>query len=125
MSDFEDDLAWAALIVLLDVHGESIVYRDDGGDPITLTAIVGDEQTNEVEADEGEDLERLRHITVLRNPASNYGGIAEPSLTATICAQGQTYAVKRIVVQTASHAKLEVLLRTAAEITRPKFRRRL
>lgn len=125
MSQFYEDFADAALPVLLDLHGRAAVYQDAGGDPVELTVIAGEEQAAETFEDDGRDNERLRDVTLLRDPTSSYGGVAEPSLGAELCVAGLAYAVRRIAVLTPIYAKLTVSRHGAIELSRPKYRRRV
>jgi hypothetical protein len=125
MSLFHDDFADVALPCLLDLHGQAATYQDAGGDPVALTVIAGEEQAVETVEDDGRESERMRDVTLLRDPASAYGGVAEPSLHATLCLHGIEYAVRRIAVLTASYAKLIVTRHATLEISRAKYRRRV
>jgi hypothetical protein len=121
MSDFHDLFGDFGLPLLMDVHGETIVYCEDGGDPRTIAAIVGEERETQVPLDDGEEIEVERDVTVYRDATL---GIDCPSLTATVTYQQREYAVRRVPVITASHVKLVIVRREMKEQTRRGYRRR-
>lgn len=125
MSRHHDDFAAAGLPLLLEQHGEEIVYRGAGEDPREVWAIVGAEQISDLAFEDGRDETRMRQVTILRDPATpTYSGIAEPSEKAQVCIGGVEYSVHRIPVQTATYATLEVVRRAVTERSRGQYRRR-
>lgn len=125
MSRHHDDFAAAGLPLLLEQHGEPIVYRGAGEDPRDVWAICSAEQVAELGFEDGLDETRTRQVTLLRDPATpTYGGIADPSDKAQICIAGVEYSVLRIPVQTATYATLEVVRRAVTERSRGQYRRR-
>ncbi len=124
MSKFSDLVNSMGVPLLMDQLGDvdSVVYTPAGGVPVTLTAIIGPEETEQGQ-DEGGRCERVtREVVITTDPDSEYGGVAEPATNATATAKDATWAVEEILSKTDSLARLQLLRKGITERSRPGYR---
>lgn len=85
--------AAAGLEQVLRAQGESIDYTAKHGQPVSLTALVGPEQSKQLSDSRGKKVVRMRAISVTKNEAGPFGGLADPQENAVITYAGSDYAL--------------------------------
>jgi hypothetical protein len=98
-SVFEDAMAAEAVPVLMAEHARSgVIYTPPTGDPVTLTmAMVGPERKDETTDDDGRrEVERVRTVQFSTDPASIWGGVADPKNTGTITIDGDVWGIRGV-----------------------------
>lgn len=95
-SAFETAFADAGAPSLLAQFGQACTYTPAGGTAVSLSAMVGAEQSNEAEYSDGRRLIRTRQITLATDPDGDYGGVEDVHLYDTVTVGTVTYAVHEI-----------------------------
>jgi len=121
---FADIFAESALPSLLDTLGDSITYTPAGGDDVSLTAVVGQEERGELEVEHGRRLRREREVTIATDPDGPYGGVAAPALNDTVTIDSESWAVESISSKADGVATLLVVRFGDVERSQEGYRRR-
>jgi hypothetical protein len=110
-------------------QGRGIVYQPAsraGVAPaaVDLTALVGHEEARELEREGGGTMiERMRTVTLSRDPHSAYGGVQRPGLNDQLIIDGATYEVRAVSNQSADLVNVECRRLPASEAARDGYRR--
>jgi len=124
MGSLLDDLMSAIGVdALMHQRGQSATYSPAGGTPVTLTAILGDERTEEDDEFDGRRSRQVRSATIAKDPNCEWGGVAAPATNATMTADGVIYAVRSIESETESLVTLALQRKTQIERSRQRYRR--
>ena len=105
-------------------HGESITYTPDGGEAVTLTALVRRDTEASQGAEHGQRLARRDEIIIPTTAAASYDGqyVADPQVNDTVTIDGMEYVVRDVLSRNAL-ATLICEARAAMERTMPGYRR--
>ena len=124
MTVFAAMFAESAIPSLMGINGQAVSFMSaPGASPLALTALVGNEERVEGRDDDGRTVTLERSVTVCRDAAGAFGGVAAPRLDAEIAVEGATYAVVSVTQQSEGLATLTVRRRIAAERSRENLRR--
>ncbi len=93
MSLHQTLFAAAGLEQILRAQGESIEYTAKHAQPVSLTALVGPEQSKTTTDGRGRKTVRLRCISVTKNEAGPFGGLLDPQENAVLTYDGIDYAL--------------------------------
>lgn len=121
MSLFDDTMAEIGVAALFEALGDAITYTPKGGAAVSLTGLVGFGEITDHE-ERGLRKRLIRDVTITRDPTSEFGGVANPSLTATVTIDGAEYAITEIQAESASMATLVLAEKKQLEITRKNYR---
>jgi len=88
-----DALFADALPALMEGHAEAIVCRTIAGMDVPAQAIVGMEETQQVTGRDGVELRRVRRVTLCRDAAGDFGGVADPETLLRVTVAGVDYGV--------------------------------
>lgn len=100
-SRLQDDFSEAALPDMMEYAGVDCVYTPPTGDPVELRGVF-DKITGEVDQmREGRRIYRSARLVLCKDPASEFGGVAEPSLRATVTVTdtGEIYAISDVLAE--------------------------
>ena len=124
MSIFDELMSDLGVNHLMHALGEAgWTYTPAGGSPVSLTAIAEAKKTEEDETLDGRRRRRVRTVSITTDPNSDYGGVASPSIEATMTSpQNVEYAVEEIESLSASMARLRLRRRDQLERSRPDYR---
>ena len=129
MSDFDDNFAASAAPALLSVFGDTdvIVYHPaDGGDSVTLDAIVRNVDLGETEELEqgGRDRSRVLEFVIQTDPTADGGGVASPEPQAEIEYASNRYHPdgENAISITGTFATIRCRRAEAIERARPGYR---
>jgi hypothetical protein len=89
-------------------NADPVTYREDGSDPVELSAILGFDEAAEDDGDFGRKKRIVRDVTILLDPDSEYGGVAQPALNAVVEIGDVEYSVEKIMSQSGTFARLAV-----------------
>jgi hypothetical protein len=127
-STFDDVFETNLAPDLRDYFGEVVTYTVDAN-PLTLVAVVSDEQVDEQTEETGRRARYFRNVEIPRDPAAPVGdfvvdanGIETPRMDATLLIQGVLYAVEGIVEQSVYRTTLRVVRVESLEYGRQKYR---
>jgi hypothetical protein len=116
---------------LLYQFGEPITYTPAGAVGVPMTAIVTPERIEEDETFDGRRRRRVREATISTDAAGDFGGVASPSITASVTIGGVKYAVENINSLTENinsltdnQATLGLVRRDKTETGRESYRRK-
>ena len=125
MSRLDDEFAAGGVSALMDVLGDAgrLTYTPAGGDAVSLTAIIGPEQTEEDSDLDGRTNRAVREVTITTDPDCDYGGVAGPATNATVTIDDVEWAVEEILSQDANLVTLLLVRETRVERGRPDYRR--
>jgi hypothetical protein len=124
-SPFELEFAEAGAPALLSQFGQRVTYTPAGGDGVSLTAIVGAEQSHEAEYSDGRRVIRTRQVTLATDPDGQYGGVAAVHLFDTVTlASGVAYSVHEITGETHSLVSFTAIRTEDMQRSRDGYRRR-
>ena len=120
MSAFDDEFA-TAFPELIDTFGEDVVYTEQGGLPVTVKGISGEMEVTTQDGNEGETTLRVETVMLPRTSTAAGGGnyVAEPRMNATITMDGRSYAIDRVVSQTATATCLQLARRAVSGQQKP------
>ena len=107
MSAFDQAMA-AVADGLMAVNGDETVtvrYLDPPNDPVTVTAILGDIETREIEGER----QRTRTVTITTDPTGDYGGVANPGTHATVEIDGVEWPIEAVEDRTASLVRIRLV----------------
>jgi hypothetical protein len=98
MSTHDELFGTGALPVLMSHFGDSAraQYIPKGGVAVAVTAIIGNEEAIEVEHASGRRRVLRRTVTITRDASSQFGGVAEPALNASVKIDTVVYAIASI-----------------------------
>ena len=120
---FDDMMCEAGVDALFLARGQAATYTPaGGGSPVSLTAIMGHLETEEEIEFDGRRVKLTGRATISTDPTSDWGGVADPALNATLTADGTEFAVARIDAKSANLATLGLVLKRAVERTRRNYR---
>lgn len=110
---FDNLMADAGVPVLMDTLADedTITYTPAGGEGVPVSAILVAETSEEDEELDGPSQKLVREVSILTDPASEWGGVAAPALTATVTIGGVEYAVEAIKSQDANWVALKLVRR--------------
>jgi hypothetical protein len=115
-----DDAGWAQLF---DTSGESVVYIERGGVETQLIGLVANASRKERRHPErGTIVLHSRHVTILANPASDYGGVVRPQLNATMQVAGLEWSIADVEAEGNGAHKLTIERTENREIARSGYR---
>lgn len=116
--------AASALGLLFEQFAESgrVVYTPANGAAVSLAAIVGKEGAVRDDSHTGQTRRLRREVKILLDPDSEYGGVAEPRINASVAVDSQGYTIDTISLLS-GHAVLGLVRSDSAEASRPDYRR--
>lgn len=112
---------------LMQQFGDALNYyaADALTTAIPMTGMVGAEEVQErTDANGDRIVERVRPVTISRDPASQWGGRAEPGLNDQVAIGGVLYEVRSVAHKGGNLARLECARIGTAEQGRPEYRGR-
>jgi hypothetical protein len=119
------DSIYAAAVPTLTEHlGRSIKYLDPQTDSVTLTALVGNTQTEETEGQDGRRRRVTRSVTISTDPTSADGGIASPGEHAELEIDEERWGIEAIESLSGSLVRLLCVRLGSVERSREGYRRR-
>lgn len=126
MSQFDDMYTEIAVPALFEHHsrGTTVEYIDGENDPVTLTVIERNEQSDEQPEQEGRKRLRMKDIIISTDPDSSYGGVAAPAEHAQIQMDGETWSIEAVEALSQSLARLRIIRRSSMERSRESYRPR-
>jgi len=124
MSAFETDYAAAGLPIQLEIFGQAITIAAPGAAPGDYTAIAGDEEAAEETTREGRRQVIHRVVTITADPASPFGGIAEPVLHSVVAIGGVEYVLKKVLARSAVAVTFRVERTEACDVRSQRYGRR-
>jgi hypothetical protein len=93
---YEDDLTTAAEMVAEAFGTIAITYTPFRGDAVSLSADIGEEQS-EIVQDGDRQIKRLRRdVVIFTDSAGDYGGVANPEQKGKVTINGIDYSVAAI-----------------------------
>jgi hypothetical protein len=98
MSTHDDLFETGSLPVLMSHFGDSgrVQYIPRGGVPVSVTAIIGNEEAIEVDHASGRRRVLRRTISITRDSAGQFGGVDQPALNAAVKVDTLVYAIASI-----------------------------
>jgi len=120
---FETDYAAAALPALLAVRGIAATYTPVTGAAVSLTGISGPVTRERVHSLDGTREVQVRQFTITTDPTSQYGGVASPTIHATVTIGSEIWDVDE-VLDGPGLATLRLVREPSAERAGPHFRHR-
>ena len=121
MTIFADGLAASGWSMLAAQHGQSATYTPVGGDGVSLTAILGDEEINEDDGPYGIEQMRRRSVFINTDPAAASGGVAEPKLNDTITIGTEVWQIESASIESGL-AELRVIIYASAQRSTQGYR---
>jgi hypothetical protein len=94
MSRLDAQFIATGLPALFEQLGRSVTFTPDGGAPVTLTAIVGEEVISDEDVGQGKVRIRRREVKITRDPAGPYGGVADPLPTGRVTVDELVYEIE-------------------------------
>jgi len=124
VSRFDDAYASCALPEFLREFGQSVTYHDPDLDPASITAVVGSEETEQLETNTGVELRHAMDVTVLTDTSSEFGGVSTPrrssgDIPVTVTFEGQTWTVEAVAAAGPGWATLHCVRPVLARTKRP------
>lgn len=124
MTVFQTLFAESAVPSLMQTNGQAVSWLSAAGaTPLSLTAIVGNEERVEGRDEDGRTVTLERSVIVARDPAGPFGGVAAPRLDAEVIIDAATYAVVSVTQQSDDLSRMTVRRRIAVERSRENLRR--
>ena len=126
-SRFDEAFGAMATAALMQEFGGALNYyaADALTTPISMTGSVGAEEVQErLDANGDRIVEHVRSITISRDPASQWGGRAEPGVNDQVAIGGVLYEVRSAPHKGGNLARLECVRLGTAEKGRPDYRGR-
>ena len=120
MSAFDDHYAELARPLLKERFGDPITYTDENGTATTLTAVVGAESAQENPDDDGQTIQRTRHVTLFKNDVAT---VAKRSGKASVTIAGEVWPIVEILTETPTETQVQVERIEKSEVSRPGFRK--
>lgn len=103
--------------------GEVVTYLDPNVDDVELIAILGDEEADaDVVDGDGKSVRHMRTVTISRDPASGYGGVANPGEHASVEIDGETWAIASVESKDTNLATLRCVRQPRTERSRQGYR---
>lgn len=98
MSRFDSIMTGAGLLTSMGQHGQTVTYTGPGefDSAVSLTAMVDDGSSAQVEGEDREMHERRCRVIVNTDTSSEYGGVADPAVNAKISIDGEVWAVMSV-----------------------------
>jgi len=122
MSTFDSMITDHGTPLMLDIGGRSVVYEEPDADPVTLTAIVGDE-TAESQADADSDkVDRVRMVDVPTDSTTSSGYVEEPKRYAKVTIDGEEYVVDEVQRKDGTMCQLKCIHVDTYELHRDRYR---
>ncbi len=122
---FATDFADAALGLLFEQFGEAITIAAPGAAGATsYTAIVGDEEAKETTTREDRRQLIQRTVTIAADPASPFGGIADPILHSVVTIGGVDYVLREVLARDGVAVVLRVERTEASDLRGQRYARR-
>jgi len=100
-SRLQDDFSDGALPDILEYAGVACTYTPPTGDPVELTAVL-DLRTAEIDQmREGRRTYRSARCTFSKDPTSDYGGVADVSIsgTITLAGSGEVWSISDVLAE--------------------------
>lgn len=122
---FDDLMSSAGVAMLFDTSGEDITCTPEGGQPVSLKAVLSNARTVEKTTTRGRHKVSQREATITNSPSSPYGGMALPPLNGTMRIGGAEGTDWSIVERNESRGGLWRLVLEQQEVierTRPDYR---
>ena len=123
MSIFDEIFAESA-DVAISIKGTEITYTASSAGALSLTAIVKPERGQQEE--DGEHANTLapitREITISKDPAGEFGGVAAPRMDAKFTIGTDDWAIQSIVSESSSLTTLLCVQRLPREISKRQYR---
>jgi hypothetical protein len=110
--------------MLFDTSGEEITFTPEGGQPATMTALVGNVRIVEKITTRGRHKVSQRDLTICDSPSGPYGGVAQPLLNAVAAIGGDPWSVVEVHSGKGGTWRLVVEQQAVIERTRPEYRAR-
>lgn len=123
-SQFATDFAGAALGLLFEQFGEPVTIAAPGAAGASYTAIVGDEEAKETTTREDRRQQIQRTVTIAADPASPFGGIADPILHSVVTIGGVDYVLREVLARDGLAAVLRVERSEASDLRGQRYARR-
>lgn len=123
-SDFDTDFATAGAPNLLTRFGQPASYTPAGGEAVSLSGAVSDEQVQTEEDSAGRTSVRTCRFTISRDPDGEHGGVADPAINATVTIDGDAWEVRDITELDAVMATVLLVRVGRSERSRPGYRHR-
>ena len=124
MTTFDDEFDAVAADALMDEFGESATYHPVSGDDVALTVLPTDEQVEERQENDRLVKYRTLAVTISTDPAGDYGGVAAPSVLASVTYGGAKYAIEGVQDTDGSFVDLKLARPELVEHGRPQYRGR-
>jgi len=122
MSTFDSMITDHGTPLMLDIGGRSVIYEEPDADPVTLTAIVGDEIA-EPQADADSDkVDRVRMVDVPTDSTTSSGYIADPKRYAKVTIDGEEYVVDEVQRKDGTMCQLKCIHVDTYELHRDRYR---
>lgn len=123
-SAFDRLFSEGALGRLLSFHGQPVTYTTADGTATSLTAIVVKLEVDEETDDRGRAKLRSARVTCSSDPDnSQFGGIANPQLNATITIAGELFTIDGKPQQIGGYVELVVKRSERMEVSRENYRK--
>lgn len=119
-----DEIFAESADVAISIKGTAITYTEPGESAVSLTAIVKPEQGQPEE--DGVHANTLapitREITISKDPAGEFGGVAAPRMDAKFTVGSDDWAIESIVSESASLTTLRCIRHLPREISKRGYR---
>lgn len=124
MSTHTDMIGEAAIPLLMEQFADAdrVTYKPKHGVATSLSAIVGDERSEEQTTSTGRRRVVRRRLTITTDPSGDYGGVATPQLNATVTVDGISYAVESVAPVRNDVFDLQIVRYETTEVSRPDYR---
>lgn len=122
MTAFDEMFASTASPLLFLQFGELIEYKPAAGPNVPLTAIVEKERVMEVQHGNEKKQQRAREVVIYSDPESEFGGIANPLLTARITIHSEEWSVASRTGPSGGLWTITVVKSSAVEMARKDYR---
>jgi len=122
MSTFDSMITDHGTPLMLDIGGRSVVYEEPDADPVTLTAIVGDEIAEPQSEQDADQMQRVRYVDVPTDADTPGGYVSDPKRYAKVTIDGETFSVDRIERRDGTMCQLRCVHVDTYEIHRDGYR---
>jgi len=125
VSLIDDMVSEAGLAIFHEALSDTVTYTPSGGVAVTVSAHVGEAQTDTSHSDDGERVRLRRNVVIGRDPTDTVnGGVADPQLEDTVTIGSDVWIVAAIIARTTNMATLQVAREISSERSREGLRSR-